>query len=133
MLDSLLANEAFINAVTTVLGALITGALGYVAILINKVVKDDKKTKKITGIAEEAVWEVYEDMVKDWKAKAADGKLTADERKEALVAAQSKLMTKARKDGIDVVREVGQAGVRRMIENTIQKFKGGQSPNKKGK
>lgn len=127
IMDRLLANEVFINAIVAIIASALLALFTWLGAQVRRLVKDKDKADAITGAAQEAVWEVWEEFVKGWKEVSADGKLTKEERAQALATAQAKLISKARAEGVDIARELGQAGIRRLIETTIQGFKSGSS------
>lgn len=128
-MESILANEQILNALIAVLGFAVTGVVTYVGKKVNRYLQDEENRKVITEVFDKAVWDTYETFVKEIKASSKDGKLTKAEAKQAMDRSISKVKQFARDEGFDVLKELGEPVIRRLIENTIQKFKmGGGKP-----
>jgi hypothetical protein len=79
---------------------------------------------KIDDIAEGAVTEVYQDYVRELKAKSEDGVLTADEKKEAMRRAVEKFKTVAKDQGLPALRELAEPIIKALLEKAINRMKG---------
>jgi hypothetical protein len=125
MLEQILTNEMVTTAIIGLVAAAITAAMTFMAVKIRSWVKDTERADKINNLVADAVWSTYEGFVKHWKAAAADGKLTAEEKAEAKRYAMSLLKEKGKATGLDVVKEVGLEGMSRLIESGVQAMKNG--------
>lgn len=72
-----------------------------------------------------AVTDTYDTYVRAIKAGRADGKLTPEERRTARRRALERAIALARKDGIDLLRELGEARLTWWIERTVARQKQG--------
>lgn len=88
-------------------------------------IKDERLQKGVLFL-EEGVEEVWNEVVKDLKVKAADGKLTANEKKSALAIAKAKAVGYAKKEGWNLFTYIAEE----TIPIIIRKIVDGRKPGK---
>jgi hypothetical protein len=125
ILGRVLGNEQVTNALIQLGGAAITAALGYVTLLVRRYVKDQEKADLLAKVFNEAVWTTYKTYVEERKADWSDAKWDRAEKAEALRRAQELAIDLAKREGLDLIREIGKDAITRKIENTIQGMKTG--------
>jgi hypothetical protein len=72
---------------------------------------------------ETGVMNTYETYVREIKASRMDGRLTADERREARRRAKSYAIDIAQTDGLDIARDLGHHYLDAWIERLVRRFK----------
>jgi hypothetical protein len=125
ILGRVLGNEQVTNALIQLGGAAITAALGYVTLLVRRYVKDQEKADRLAKVFNDAVWHTYKTYVEERKADWSDAKWDRAEKAEALRRAQELAVDLAKREGIDLIREIGKDAITQKIESTIQGFKSG--------
>lgn len=84
---------------------------------------DSEAMKDALRSVEIAVNDAWVNLVRDLKAKAADGKLTKDEKEQARAWARNKAMEIAKGPGKKVLSALGQMGVDALIEKAVKRSK----------
>ena len=84
-----------------------------------------KKLDRALEILEAAVEETYRTYVEAITLARADGKLTADERRQARALAQARAVAIGRAQGIDVLAALGREQVDLWIAKLVKGLKGG--------
>lgn len=86
----------------------------------------------IAGVAldalEAGVQKAWDDIVKDMKTKSADGKLTAEERREAFEYAVSQAKRIGAEHGLDVVKTLGANMIPMLVKKIIDRRKKAATP-----
>jgi len=72
---------------------------------------------------EAGVMNTYETYVREIKTSREDGKLTAEERREARRRAKNYAIDLARTEGLDIARELGHTYLDAWIERLVRKLK----------
>jgi hypothetical protein len=85
--------------------------------------KNDETLSKIHDAMTQAVDEVYESTVRDIKAKAADGKLTNEERKGVMTDAYKLALTKVDEPTRQVLLSYSASKIVSLIKSIIEKKK----------
>lgn len=98
----------------------ITAITLWVALLWKKFRQTEIGQRLATTAIEAAVAEVWDEFVQDLKAKAADGKLTAAERREAQNLAISKAMGIVEHEGQDLLNIHSERMIKALINRAVQ-------------
>lgn len=120
VMEELLGSEGGLALLATVMGvvwAFLRGTEIYQKIANTKLAVALAAVE--AGVAQ--VWAVYTSAIKQGRA---DGTLTPEERAEARRLAREAAVAFGRTRGVDVVRELGAAGVDMMIEQSLATMKG---------
>lgn len=118
-LKALLANDAFITLVATALGAL------WAALKASDWFQSRKtdRVQRAMLCLEHGVETTYQTYVRGLKQANEDGKLTDEERTEALNLAIETASTYARQDGLDLALELGRERLAGYIEAILRNVK----------
>ena len=79
---------------------------------------------QLDELAEAAAAETYETFVRDLKANAKDGKLTSEEKKEAMKRAVGTFKDLAKDQAIPAAKELALPMIKALIEKGINRLKG---------
>ena len=100
--------------------------LGFVVTLVvRKKWVSEKLANQLKDDVSGTVTEVYHEYVKDRKAKAEDGKLTEEEKKEARNLALKKLGDIGKDKGIDYAKQYGIPLILSLVEKFVTQKKAG--------
>ena len=111
--------EVIVSAIVAILTAF--GIFTKVEASIQRKLGEDKF--KIWEMSKGVVTDVYHDYVREIKKNKEDGKLTADEAKEARNKAISLLKEKAKEEGIDAIKVLGKSAFPALIEKAVNYLK----------
>jgi hypothetical protein len=111
-----LASPAVMSVIAIIIGAL----WGYFK---RKVLKEEGWIKEVSMLAETAVTTVYLDFVRELKIKSEDGKLTIEEKREALDKALKKIKELAQERGIALAKKYSDDILKMILERAISKLK----------
>jgi len=127
MLDNILGNSTILESIFQIIAVIAVFIFGKMKVSERlEKIKDDKARAAASVLAEATevgVVQTYEAFVKACKTKAADGKLTAEERKEAAKKATDVAVEYAKKKGIDLLKEYGDDVLKVAIEKAVSIFK----------
>jgi uncharacterized membrane protein YebE (DUF533 family) len=84
-----------------------------------------QRTQRAVQVLEAGVEETYRAYVQAIKASRADGSLTAEEKQHARELALQRALDIARKDGIDLVRELGGDYIQLWLAKAVNQQKRG--------
>lgn len=84
--------------------------------------KDLKDKSQIDEIVEAAVVEVYQNSVRGLKEASADGKLTADEKKQVMDEAVDAAKRIAKEQGLPLLQELALPVIKSLIEKAVTKL-----------
>ena len=85
-------------------------------------IRDERTAAAVTAI-KDAVSACYQEYVREIKAARADGRLTLEEKNEALNRAYRAAMEYARSEGVDLLKVFAKATVLRLIEHYVGESK----------
>jgi len=111
-----LASPAVISVLAIIIGALW-------AYFKRKVLKEEGWIKEVAMLAETAVTSVYLGFVRELKTKSEDGKLTLEEKEEALNKALKRIKELAQERGIALAKKYGDDILKMILERAISKLK----------
>jgi hypothetical protein len=108
-------------------GSFVATLLAAAGRLIQSVIASikDARIARACQFVASAVTVTYQEYVRVIKAKAADGKLTIDEKNEALQHAYRKALEIAQTEGFDLLKTLGKDTILALIEYFVGKSKAG--------
>ena len=110
--------------IVEIVGIIIAAGFGYVKSLQIKDTKLNAMKTKAVDIIDTAVARTYNDFVRDLKQFNADGKLTAEEKEEAMASAKFRAADLAQAAGIDLFKVLGTDILDYFINRSVQEQKG---------
>lgn len=119
-----LASDVAMNALLGLLGLLLSALLAWLA----KRGVDVSKARRIVEFVEMGVRETYVSFVRERKRINPSGKLTEDERRQAMDAAVAAAKDYARREGFDLVKQVGKDYLPVLIDAVVRRMKGSPVP-----
>ena len=105
-----------------ILGTILIGLLKHYAGKLMERIKASDAEKEAVQCLLEGMAETQESFVRDAKKKAADGKLTPDEIKQAKKLAISHALTVAKGPALDVLKTMGEARMGSLIKQLLAKL-----------
>ena len=112
----------FVGTVLSILGALLIGLLKHYAGKLMTRIKASDAEKEAIQCLLEGMAVAQENIVRDAKKKASDGKLTKAEIEQAKSAAIAHALTVAKGPALDVLKEMGSERMGSLIKQLLSKM-----------